>query len=77
MHVLGLRNDGRVVAAVLGETTDRQIALQPNSVCIFDFKEDFEQIRQKGISALKFAHPDKFGCRDSYSLLYMIIKANP
>ena len=72
MRVLGHRNDGRVV----GETAGIQIALKPVNVRILDFKEDVEEIQKRGGDALRFSHPDKFGCRYSFSLLHMIVKAN-
>ena len=70
VRVLGRRGDGRVVA----NTKDMRIIAVPlaNVVCILDFKEDVEQIQQKGRSGLKFAHPDKFGCAESFALLRMI-----
>ena len=72
VRVFGSRGDGRIV----GETTNRHIAFPLTSVSILDFNEDVKHIQQKGRGSLKFAHPDKFGCRDSYSLLCMIIHAN-
>ena len=72
VRVLGLRADGRVV----GETKFSQpIAVPPDRVCILDFQEDVELIQRRGRRALRFAHPDKFGCTDSLRLLQMIIGA--
>ena len=72
VHVFGQRDDGRVV----GETTgSRAIAVPPACVRILDFKEDVEQIQQKGRSILLCAHPDKCGCRHTFELLLIIVRA--
>ena len=71
VRVLGDRNDGRVV----GETAGKQIALKPVNLSILEFTEDFEKIQKRGSGAPRFSHPDKFGCRYSFALLHMIVKA--
>ena len=70
VRLLGRRGDGRVVAT----TKDKRIIAVPLAgvVCILDFEEDVEQIQQKGRGGLRFAHPDKYGCTDSFVLLQMV-----
>ena len=70
VHVLGLRDDGRVVA----KTKDnRQIAVPLANVRLLDFKEDVERIQEKRNRALFYAHPDRFGSKESFALLRMIV----
>jgi len=69
VRVHGLRDDGRVIV----ETEDhRQIAAPLARVHIFDFEEDFGMLQKKGITAVRFVHPDKGGCPESLRLLIMI-----
>ena len=69
VRILGIRDDVRVV----GETEGyRQIAPPLVRVHIFDFEEDFRKLQEKGKDAVRFVHPDKFGCPESYRLMLMI-----
>ena len=70
VRLLGLRGDGRFVA----NTKDMRIIAVPlaSVVWVLDPKEDVEQIHQRGRSGLKFAHPDKYGCAESFAFLRMI-----
>ena len=72
VHALGQRENGSVVGRTTGS---RQIAVPLARVCILDFKEDVEQIQQKGRSILLCAHPDKCGCRHTFELLLITVRA--
>ena len=70
VRVHGLQANGRVVV----EHADRRLfAPELAKVHIFDFEEDFAMLQQKGKDAIRFVHPDKFGCPESFKLLMMII----
>ena len=69
VQVHGLQADGRVVV----ETEDHRLfAAELARVHIFDFEDDFAMLQQKGKHAIRFVHPDKFGCSESFMLLRMI-----